>query len=110
MNNKGLLAFSVAWVSELRESPETVTRSLLCVTLGLLVALFVWYRWNRSRMEKMIEKIPGPPTWPLIGNAHLFLGLDMQGNIYRIARIIFFFFKIFCCRKVDQMVRTGRIP
>ncbi|RZF41239.1 hypothetical protein LSTR_LSTR010467 [Laodelphax striatellus] len=43
------------------------------------VGFVTWYMRRMQRISAMISKIPGPPTLPIIGNAHSFFGLDMEG-------------------------------
>nr|QOL02379.1 cytochrome P450 4g15-like protein [Glyphodes pyloalis] len=62
----------------LEESPETrgnVTRILLYTFAVLATALWIWnHRQKQTRFYKLGNKIPGPDTLPLLGNAHLALG------------------------------------
>lgn len=47
------------------------------VFLGVVLTLFVWlgqFHWSRRHLYKIASQIDGPPTLPLIGSAHLFLG------------------------------------
>jgi hypothetical protein len=34
---------------------------------------------RRLRLSKLVDKIPGPRAWPLIGNALLMTGQDLAG-------------------------------
>ena len=47
---------------------------LLLLSPAVLVLVFslviiCWYHRNRSRMVSLINRIPGPPSLPFIGNA-----------------------------------------
>ncbi len=45
----------------------TSTASLLLVVAASLAAY--WIYWRRRRYTRLIDAIPGPSGWPLIGNA-----------------------------------------
>nr|XP_049699168.1 cytochrome P450 4c3 [Helicoverpa armigera]WRX06017.1 CYP367B2 [Helicoverpa armigera] len=46
----------------------------LYLAAAALVASWLLWRFKNRRMIKMAEKIPGPPTIPLLGNALMFMG------------------------------------
>lgn len=50
----------------------------LATILATLVSIHFWQITRRER--KMGNQIPGPPTLPIIGNAHTFLKLKNDGN------------------------------
>lgn len=50
----------------------------LATILATLVTIHLWQITRRNR--KMGEQIPGPPTLPIIGNAHTFLKLNNNGS------------------------------
>lgn len=41
---------------------------LTTIFLVLLTVYFVAFKWRRRRMEKLINKVPGPWPTPIIGN------------------------------------------
>ena len=44
----------------------------LCIAgLIVILSLFLWLSEN-TKLKKAINKIPGPPTLPIVGNAHQF--------------------------------------
>lgn len=45
---------------------------VLLVTLTLIT--FITYRLKRLKLYEAASSVPGPKTWPLIGNANLFFG------------------------------------
>lgn len=52
----------------------TVTVNLMALSVPLAVGYFFYWRYKRSRLYELAEKIPGPEGYPLIGNAHHYLG------------------------------------
>lgn len=61
-----IVAGSIATASATGFSASTVFFSLL---IPALVLYFIYFRISRRHMLELAEKIPGPPTLPLIGNA-----------------------------------------
>ncbi|KAL4714491.1 hypothetical protein ACJJTC_017786 [Scirpophaga incertulas] len=52
-----------------------VTRVIFYALLLVATALWILHRWQQqTRLFKMGNMLPGPPTLPFIGNAHLALG------------------------------------
>lgn len=50
---------------------------LIAITIGTV--LLYWWQQTK-RMVRMANKIPGPPTLPILGNAHYVLGKTHNGN------------------------------
>lgn len=49
--------------------------------IGIIAALTVYHWWDQSRrIAKMGNMIPGPPTLPLLGNAHFFIRKTHNGK------------------------------
>lgn len=57
-------------------SPITVALS------ALIAAIMVYYQNKRARLVKLIEKIPGPPSLPIIGNT-IEINVDHDGELGR---------------------------
>lgn len=54
---------------------------LMVPLIAVIAALTVYHFWDQSRrMAKMGNAIPGPPTLPLLGNAHFFIGKSHNGG------------------------------
>lgn len=49
--------------------------------VGGLGLLAYYFYWKNSRLYIMGQKIPGPPTIPFFGNAHIVIGFTTHGNI-----------------------------
>lgn len=54
---------------------------VICVFLG-------WYYTKYNDTLKKISKLPGPPKWPLIGNAFVFLGKTPVEMLLKIEAIV----------------------
>ncbi len=55
---------------------------VLLLIAVILSILFIKYKWERRRLEEYINKFEGPPTIPILGNAHKFLG-SPSGKYFR---------------------------
>ncbi|XP_039288154.1 cytochrome P450 4C1-like isoform X2 [Nilaparvata lugens] len=64
---------------EYKETERRVADLFPYLVMVFAMGFVTWYMRRMHRITAMISKIPGPPTLPLIGNAHLFFGLDMEG-------------------------------
>lgn len=55
---------------------------LLLPLVAVVVALATIHIWQQSRRERKFgDLIPGPPTLPILGNAHYFVNLKNNGTI-----------------------------
>lgn len=60
---------------------STFMSPLLLPLITVVVALTVVHFWQQTRRErKMGDLIPGPPTLPIVGNAHYFVNLKNDGE------------------------------
>lgn len=62
---------SIAAASATGLSATTVFLSLL---IPAVVLYIIYFRISRRHLVELGEKLPGPPAWPIIGNAHELLG------------------------------------
>lgn len=46
---------------------------------ALITTILVYYQKKRARLVKLIEKIPGPPSLPIIGNT-IEINVDHDGE------------------------------
>lgn len=54
---------------------------LVMPLLAIVLALTAVHFWQMSRRERKIgDMLPGPPTVPIVGNAHYFLNHTNHGN------------------------------
>ncbi|XP_060860451.1 cytochrome P450 4g15-like isoform X2 [Metopolophium dirhodum] len=44
----------------------------------ILVVLWCYFKWNNRHVEKLAAKMPGPPTYPIIGTGFQFIGSSEQ--------------------------------
>ncbi|KAF5284526.1 hypothetical protein FQR65_LT13511 [Abscondita terminalis] len=71
--------------------------NILLIIFGSCLILYYWYlKISRKRLVQLIEKLPGPNGWPLIGNALEFAGTPSQ---------IFKKLYSFCCQ-YDRVIRV----
>lgn len=52
---------------------------------AILASIVVYYQKKRARLVKLIEKIPGPPSLPIIGNT-IEINVDHDGECERHSR------------------------
>lgn len=53
---------------------------LLLVLLFCVLSIYIiQYYWLRRRIYYLASKIPGPPTYPILGNALSLMGKDTKG-------------------------------
>ena len=50
---------------------KKMTPGLWISTILVFLSVMLWLSEN-SKVKRLIRKIPGPPTLPFFGNAHLF--------------------------------------
>ncbi|XP_075228116.1 cytochrome P450 4C1-like [Lycorma delicatula] len=70
----------VAWIANVREDLDVTCYKIFLAIMALLATSLFWHYWKIIRIERTIKKIPGPPIWPITGNAHSFFGLDEHGK------------------------------
>lgn len=60
---------------------SSFTSPMLFPLIVIVVALTTLHFWQLSRRQRKFgDKIPGPPTLPIVGNAHYFLNMDNFGE------------------------------
>ncbi|XP_075228119.1 cytochrome P450 4d1-like [Lycorma delicatula] len=79
---------SMAWMANVREDLDVTCYKIFLAIMALLATSLVWHYWKIIRIERTIKKIPGPPIWPITGNAHSFFGLDEHELIQKSMQII----------------------
>ncbi|XP_075227615.1 cytochrome P450 4C1-like isoform X3 [Lycorma delicatula] len=73
----------------LRIDLDIICYKIFWAIMILLITSLAWHSWRIIRIERIIKnKIPGPPIWPIIGNAHLFFGLDAHKIIQKSQHLI----------------------
>lgn len=87
---------------------HVLSNPLYISVLGALLALTLYDIWFRNTdAYKKLKTIPGPPVFPLIGNAHLILGLTPTGEflqkLHEIPFNYFFLYEI----SIRLYFRTG---
>lgn len=48
------------------------------ILTSMLIGYIVIYNWKRARLVRLIEKIPGPPALPIVGNT-IEINVDHDG-------------------------------
>lgn len=46
--------------------------NFLVYFLILVITLYFWYQWKYGERNKILAKIPAPPSWPLLGHISFF--------------------------------------
>ncbi|XP_075228114.1 cytochrome P450 4C1-like [Lycorma delicatula] len=82
------LNMTMAWMSIVREDLGIPWCKILLAIMAPLATSLVCQYWKIIRIERTIKKIPGPPIWPIIGNAHLYFGLDTRQLIHRSMQLV----------------------
>lgn len=54
------------------------------ITVGILVVFWYYIKWNNRRFEKLAARMPGPPSYPMIGTGYKFIGSpeSNENNIF----------------------------
>lgn len=53
-------------------------------TIAIILILgIIHYLQTNTRTARLARKIPGPPTWPFIGNAHMVFGLKNHHHLFK---------------------------
>lgn len=56
------------------------TLPLLLPLIAITISLGIFYWWQQNKnLITLGRKIPGPPTIPILGNAHLAIGRTANG-------------------------------
>jgi hypothetical protein len=64
---------------------STFSSPLLFPLIVTFIALAAVHFWQLSRRERKFgDKIPGPPTIPIVGNAHYFLNMNNDGKTFKL--------------------------
>lgn len=65
---------------------------------AILATVFAYWTLQRSSRRNMLaSKLPGAPTLPLIGNAHIFIGIDILGKSQNICLFVHVLEAVPCC-------------
>lgn len=69
-------------MEQMMDAPHAgYTFPLLLPLIAITIGTVLLYWWQQTkRMVRMANKIPGPPTLPILGNAHYVLGKTHNGN------------------------------
>lgn len=71
--------------------------TLMLITL--VIAYVILYKWKRERLVKLIDKLPGPPGFPLIGNA-------IEINVEHDGKNLFYYYHMFYCHSYHYHFNT----
>lgn len=75
-------------VEQIIES-SSFSSPLLFPLITVVVALSAVHFWQQTRRERKFgDLIPGPPTIPILGNAHFFVNLKNNGNYHRLLKYL----------------------
>lgn len=66
---------------------------------SILIGYIVIYNLKRARLVRLIEKIPGPPSLPIVGNT-IEINVDHDGIL-----IFFFHFFNLICKSVEVVLK-----
>jgi len=67
-------------VEQIIES-SSFTSPLVLPLIGIVVSLAVIHLWQQTRQNRKLGNLfPGPPTLPILGNAHYFVNLKNDGE------------------------------
>lgn len=53
---------------------------IICLIILLILLKFHLYKRQRKHMIDMIEKIPGPKSYPVIGSCYVFFSAPRSGK------------------------------
>lgn len=76
-----MLDFDFQGISQLIIDTDIQTFTVILLSI-MWIGFLVNHYFKNKHKYALAEKIPGPPTLPLIGNAHIFMGLDMTGELF----------------------------
>lgn len=54
---------------------------LFILAVSVFLVMLAQYHWKRRRMYRMAAKIPGPPSYPIVGSGLMFIG-STESNFY----------------------------
>ena len=60
---------------------STFSTPLLYTLISVITVLVAVHLWQQTRPQRKLgDLIPGPPTWPIVGNALEFMKLSSDGK------------------------------
>jgi len=57
-----------------------MTEIIVYLSVVIIVVFWCYFKWNNRHFEKLAARMPGPPSYPIIGTGYKFIGSQKRNE------------------------------